>query len=150
MKISFDYKDLFNILNTYKVRYLVVGAYAVAYYAEPRFTKDLDIWIKPELKNADRLYNALKQFGAPLKGICTEDFTDKGMVFQIGVAPIRVDIMMGLSGIRFDSAWKRRIRAKYADVPINILGIKELIKAKKRTNRLQDRLDLEKLTERTQ
>jgi len=145
---SSDYREIFSILNTYKVKYMLVGAYAVTYYSEPRFTKDLDIYIKPDLKNANRVYKALKEFGAPLKGVCPKDFTDENMVFQIGVAPIRVDIMMGLAGVKFDSAWKKRIRAKYADVPINILGIRELIKSKKKTKRLQDRLDLERLIEK--
>ncbi len=113
MEISSDYRELFSILNIHKVKYMVIGAYAVSYYTEPRFTKDLDIWIKPELKNADKLYNALKKFGAPLKDICPKDFIDENMVYQIGVAPIRVDIMMGLPGLKFDLAWKKRIRTKY-------------------------------------
>lgn len=148
MDISSDYRDLFRILNIHKVEYLIVGAYAVAYYTEPRFTKDLDIWVRPDIKNANRLYVALKEFGAPLKGIDLQDFTDKNMIYQIGVAPIRVDIIMGLGSIKFDLAWKNRSKSRYGDTPINIIGIKELIVSKKRSKRVQDRLDLDRLITR--
>lgn len=145
MDMSLDYKELFNILNKYKVKYLIVGAYAVAYYTEPRFTKDVDIWVKASPENAGRLYEALKEFGAPLKDIYPEDFTNENLVYQIGVAPIRVDIIMGLPSFKFDLAWKSRARARYGNVPINIIGIKELVKSKKKIGRAQDRLDLDRL-----
>ena len=146
MGISSDYKDLFSILKKYKVKYLVVGAYAVIYYTEPRFTKDLDIWIEPSLKNANNLYSALKVFGAPLKDISIKDFTNKKLIYQIGLPPVRVDIIMGLGGLDFNFAWRGRIKSKYGGVPINILGLKELIKAKRRLARKQDILDVERLT----
>jgi hypothetical protein len=145
MDISSDYRDLFRILNRHKVKYLVVGAYAVVYYTEPRFTKDLDIWVKADIKNAEKVYKALKQFGAPLKDVHLEDLTNEHMVYQIGIAPIRVDVIMGIPGIRFDLAWKNRTRSKYGDTQINIIGIKELIKLKEKTGRVQDRLDLDRL-----
>ena len=146
MDISLDYRDLFRILNRHKVKYLVVGAYAVVYYTEPRFTKALDIWVKADIGNAEKLYKALKRFGAPLRDIYPEDLTNERMVYQIGVAPIRVDIIMGLPGISFDSAWKNRVRSKYEEARINIIGIKDLIKSKKKAGRPQDRLDLNRLT----
>lgn len=146
MDISLDYRDLFRILNRHKVKYLIVGAYAVVYYTEPRFTKDLDLWVKADIKNAGKLHKALKQFGAPLKDIHLEDFTNEDMIYQIGVAPVRIDIIMGLPGISFDSAWKNRVMSKYEDTQINIIGIKDLIKSKKKTKRPQDSLDLNRLT----
>ena len=145
MEISSDYRDLFKILNKHKVKYLVIGAYAVVYYTEPRFTKDLDIFVRAEAKNALRLYSALKDFGAPLKNIAPEDFCNKNIFYQIGVAPVRVDIIAGLAGVKFDLLWKNRVRSRYGDMAINIIGIKDLIKLKKKTDRPQDRLDLEKL-----
>ncbi len=145
MEISYDYRDLFKALSRYNVAYLVVGAYAVAYYAEPRFTKDLDIWVNPELENAQRLYKAMKEFGAPLRGVHPEDFTERKMLYQIGVAPIRIDILMDVAGIPFEQAWTRRKRSRYGDIPINILGIKDLITSKKRFKREQDVLDLKRL-----
>ena len=146
MDISSDYKDLFKTLNKHKVKYLLIGAYAVAFYTEPRYTKDLDIWVRNDLPNAKRLYKALIDFGAPLKGVAVEDFTDKKMIYQIGVAPIRIDILMGAAGIKFENAWKNRKRTRYGGVPINILGIKELIYSKKKIKREQDVLDVKKLS----
>lgn len=148
MEISKDYEDLFKVLNAYKIRYLVVGGYAVIHYTEPRYTKDIDVWIIPEINKAQTVYEALKAFGAPLVGMKPEDFTDKGMIFQIGVAPVRVDIMMNIPGISFESAWKNRKRIHYGKAPINMIGLQDLIKAKRKAGRSQDVLDLEKLTRR--
>lgn len=145
MDISYDYRDLFKTLNKYKVQYLVVGAYAVGYYAEPRFTKDLDIWVNPDNKNVPRVYKALKEFGAPLKGVEIQDFSNKKMFYQIGVAPVRIDIITGLGPLKFDVAWKNRRKTKYAGISINIIGLKDLIKSKKIYRRKQDILDIEKL-----
>lgn len=148
MDLSTDYEDLFRIFNAHKLKYLVVGAHAVIYYAEPRFTKDLDIWVPPELNDVQQIYLALKRFGAPLKGLTPEDFADKKMLLQIGVAPVRVDIMAALPGVRYASAWKNRRRALYGKTPIHILGLSELIRAKKKSGRPQDRLDLVALLRR--
>lgn len=146
MDVSSDYKDLFRILNKHKVKFLVVGAYAVIYYTEPRYTKDMDIWVKPDENNARKIYNALKEFGAPLKDVTPEDFANKNMVYQIGIEPVRIDIIMGTGDIKFNSAWKNRTRSKYGDTPINIMGRKELVITKKKANRPQDRIDLNVLT----
>lgn len=146
MQVSSDYEDLFKTLNAYKIRYLVVGGYAVMYHTEPRYTKDIDVWIIPEMNVADKIYDALKNFGAPLVGISPEDFKDKKMILQIGVAPVRIDIMVDLPEVSFESAWKNRKRVKYGNTSISVLGIAELIKAKKGANRAQDKLDLEKLS----
>lgn len=145
MEISYDYRELFKVLNKYKVRYLIAGAYAVSFYTQPRFTKDLDIWVEPEIKNANELYKALKEFGAPLKGIQPIDFVNKKIIYQIGVAPIRVDIMMSLVGLDFTKAWQNRKITKYANISVNILGLEELIISKKRFKREQDSMDLKKL-----
>ena len=145
MELSEDYKDLFRILNKYKVKYLLIGAYAVIYYTEPRYTKDIDISVSADIKNAEKVYDALKKFGAPLKGIKPVDFTDKTMVYQIGVAPVRIDILPGIKAINFESAWKKRKRIKFDDIPVNIIDKKNLTKIKKALKRPQDILDLEKL-----
>lgn len=148
MDISSDYKDLFKTLNRHKVNYLVIGAYAVAFYAEPRYTKDLDIWVNNDKVNSERLYEALVDFGAPLKGVSAIDFADKKMIYQIGVAPVRIDILMGVSGIQFENAWQNRKRTFYGGISINIVGIKELIYSKKKTGREHDISDTKKLTNR--
>ncbi len=145
MRVPLDYKDLLKLLNKHKVKYLIVGAYAVIYYTEPRFTKDLDIWVAPQIKNAHRVWKALKEFGAPLKDIQPEDFSHKNLVYQIGMAPIRVDIMMGIPGVEFTEAWERKSGVSFEGVKVNIMGIKELIKSKKKAKRRIDAGDLESL-----
>lgn len=146
MDISLDYKDLFGILNRFKVRYLIVGAYAVTFYTEPRFTKDLDIWVASDINNAEQLYKALVEFGAPLKDISLSDLTNKNMIFQMGVAPVRIDIIIGLKDLEFDKAWKNRKKTKYGNIDVNMLGLEDLIYLKKKAKRPQDILDVLKLT----
>ncbi len=143
--VSRDYEDLFKALNTFKIKYLVVGAHAVTFYAEPRFTKDLDVWIPVTLNDAQRVYDALKTFGAPLRDLSPQDFTEPKMILQIGVAPVRVDIMMNLPGVSAVEAWKSKVRTRYGKTPIYILGLSELIQSKKEAGRPQDKLDLAKL-----
>jgi hypothetical protein len=124
---------------------MLVGAHAVMFYSEPRFTKDIDVWIPPKLNQAQRVLDALSEYGAPLKGITLETFQDEKLIFQIGVAPVRIDIMMGLPGIKPEQAWKKSKRSKYGRTTIRVIGLEELIKAKKKAARLQDKLDLENL-----
>lgn len=138
-----DYKDLLRLLNRHKAQYLIVGAYAVIYYAEPRFTKDLDIWINPQLGNAHRVWKALVEFGAPLRDLHPQSFSKKGLVYQIGVEPVRVDIMMDVPGLEFEAAWKKKAISSFEGIKVNIIGIDELIKNKKMASRKQDKLDLE-------
>lgn len=140
-----DFRDLFSIFNEEQVEYLVVGAHAVIFYSEPRYTKDLDIWVNPTLRNAKRTYKALSRFGAPLKDLAIRDLCDTDLVYQIGVAPNRIDILMGLSGIDFRSAWKTRVDSTYAGVPTHIIGKDDLIRTKEAAGRPQDLLDLERL-----
>lgn len=137
-----DFKDLFKAFNEYGVKYLVVGAYAVIYYAEPRYTKDLDIWIELTEKNAEKVWRALAAFGAPLEDISLKDFTNSELIYQIGVAPNRIDIMMDIPGVDFSPAWERRMESTYGGEFINIIGLDDLIEAKQTVDRDQDRLDL--------
>lgn len=143
-----DFSDLFKILNAEKVRYLVVGAYAVTFHAEPRYTKDLDIWIEPELENAKKIWNALAKFGAPLHDLTLDDLTNQDLVYQVGIEPNRIDVLMGLTGVEFSKAWENRIESKYEEIPISILGLKDLIKTKKAVGRPQDLIDAEVLKKR--
>lgn len=146
--VSPDYEDLFSTLNAYKIKYLVVGAHAVAYHAQPRFTKDLDVWVPAVLNESKRVYEALKAYGAPLRDLTPGSFADPGMILQIGVAPVRIDIMTGLPGVTAQEAWKRRVKSRYGRAAIHVLGFSELIKAKQTSGRPQDKLDLAKLVKR--
>ena len=146
--ISQDYEELFSTFNTYKIKYLVVGAHAVAFYAAPRFTKDLDVWVPVALNDSTRVLQALKAFGAPMRGLTAKDFQDPTMMLQIGVAPVRIDILVGLPGVSAEEAWTHRKRSRYGKTPINVLGVEELIKAKTAAGRPQDQLDVSKLMTR--
>jgi hypothetical protein len=142
-----DYRDLFKIFNAHQVKYMVVGAYAVIYYAEPRYTKDLDIWVEPTQENAERVWKALAEFGAPLEGVTKEDLSNKELIYQIGVAPNRLDVMMHVPGLEFSKAWERKEESTYGGEIIHILHIDDLIHAKKTTNRDEDRTDVKRLEE---
>ena len=145
MPANKDFKDLFVLFNQENVEYLVVGAHAVIYYAEPRYTKDLDIWINPKKENALKVIKALEAFGAPLTNVTVEDFTDVDKIFQIGIAPNRIDILMGIAGVNFADASKKKTQSTYDDIPINIIGKQDLIFSKKAIARPQDLLDVERL-----
>lgn len=145
MNVYSDYEDLFKTLNAYRVKYLLVGAYAVMYYTRPRFTKDIDVWIIPEKNDVHKIYDALKKFGAPLKGIKPEDFNDKHMILQMGVAPVRIDIMLDVPGVSTEAAWKNKKRIRYGKTPVYVLGQEDLIAAKRQAGRPQDKLDLKSL-----
>jgi hypothetical protein len=108
-----DFSDLLRPFENSEVRYLVVGGYAVMVYTEPRFTKDLDVWVEPTSENAKKVFAALAQFGAPMVGWTVEDFVTPGMVFQIGIAPVRIDILTGVTGIEFADAWVARERRPF-------------------------------------
>ena len=145
MAVNPDFKDLFKIFNKHHVEYLVVGAYAVIYYTIPRYTKDLDIWINPTSENADKVWSALEEFGAPLIDISRKDFTDEDLIYQIGIEPNRIDIIMGICGVRFPEAWREREESTFGGIPIVIIGRRHLIQSKRSANRPQDLIDVENL-----
>lgn len=145
MSENSDFKELLKGLSAESVRFLLVGAHAVAYHAEPRYTKDFDIWIEPTPTNAERVWRALAAFGAPLADTRPEDFANPEMVYQMGVAPNRVDFMMGLDGVTFEKAWRSRVRSTYGGVPFQLIGRDDLIRNKLATGRPQDLLDVANL-----
>ena len=140
-----DFKDLLKLFEKHKVRYLIVGGYAVMKYTEPRFTKDLDVLIATDQNNADGVYTALKEFGAPLENLSVDDFAHKGYFYQMGRPPLRIDIMMSIPGIEFNEAWKNREVVQIDDVKILFISRSDLIQAKVASDRPQDRIDLKRL-----
>lgn len=145
MLTSPDFKDLLNILARYRARYLVVGGYAVMRYTEPRFTKDLDLWVSASEENASAVFRALKEFGAPLAGLAAHDFTEQGYFYQMGKAPFRLDIMMSIPGVEFEAAWERREEALVDGVTVPFISRADLIRAKEASARPQDLVDAENL-----
>jgi hypothetical protein len=134
-----------NILEEFQVSFLVVGGYAVIRYTEPRYTKDLDLWIEPTPENADRCFRALAAFGAPLAGLGPLDFTQQGYVYQMGVPPMRVDVLMSLGGLAFTGAFDRRIVIEFDGLHIPVLSKEDLIASKLAAGRPQDLIDVELL-----
>lgn len=143
--INPDFSDLLRAFNAAEVRYLVVGAYAVTFHAQPRFTKDLDLWVEASSENAVRVHAALASFGAPIGDLTLEDLANAEMVYQIGVAPNRIDILMGVSGLKFREAWPRRVGSNYGDCPIQMISKTDLIRNKRAAGRPQDLIDLRAL-----
>jgi hypothetical protein len=143
--MSPDFRELLLEFNAASVEYLVVGAHALAVYGHVRATKDLDVWIRPDSENADKVIAALTSFGAPLTELLPEDLTRPDTVFQIGIEPLRIDLLTSIDGVDFAEAWIDRFESIFAGVPVNVISRRHLIKNKLSTNRLQDRADVEHL-----
>lgn len=137
-----DFKDLFAALSDEGADFLVVGGHAVMVYTEPRYTKDLDVWVRATQGNAERVFRALRRFGAPLSDVTVGDFATPGTILQIGVAPNRIDILTSLESLDFDSAWASRTRSTYGGIPIGVLSVEDLIVNKSSVARPQDLLDV--------
>ena len=147
MSPNSHFKDLLSALNRCEAKYLVVGGYAVMLYTEPRFTKDLDVWVEASSGNAERVFGALAAFGAPLGGIHPDDFTKPDLIYQLGVPPLRIDILTSISGVRFEDAWTRRKSANYGDLAAFFISLEDLLTNKRSTGRSTDLVDCERLEE---
>jgi hypothetical protein len=145
--MSSDFSDLLRLFKSHRVRYLIVGGHAVMKYTEPRFTKDLDIWVEASSKNARAVFKALRTFGAPLADLAESDFAKEGFFYQMGRPPTRVDILMSIEGVRFADAWPNRVKTEFEGVSAYVISRKDLMENKRSLARPQDRLDLENLIE---
>ena len=146
MFVNSDFSDLLRIFNDHHVRYMVIGGYAVVQYAEPRFTKDLDVLISTDVANAEAVYNALREFGAPLTGLTPKDFSEEGFFFQMGVPPVRVDVLMGIPGIKFEECWNRRMEVDFEGLKVIFMSKQDLIASKRAAGRPQDLIDADLLS----
>ena len=126
-----NFKDLLKLFNDSQVKYLLVGGYAVGYHSEPRYTKDLDLWIETSPENARSVFNALKEFGAPLKNLLPQDFTQSGYFYSMGIPPTRVDILMSIKGLGFEDAWPRRIESEIEGERVSYISREDLIEVKR-------------------
>ncbi len=140
-----DFKELLSILAKHEVRYLVIGGYAVMLYSEPRWTRDLDLWIALDAANAAAVYAALREVGAPLAGLTAADFSEPGYYYQMGYPPMRVDVMMAIPGVDFEEAWERRKTVMAGGQPMHFISREDLIAAKLASGREQDLRDVEAL-----
>ena len=140
-----DFRDLLKLFNAHRVRYLVVGGYAVMKYTEPRYTKDLDIWVEASPKNARAVFRALRRFEAPLANLTEADFAKEGFCYQMGRPPARVDILMSIKGVQFADAWSNRVPGDFDGVTGNVISLRDLIANKQAVGRPQDMIDVSSL-----
>ncbi len=145
MPVNPDFRDLFAALNGTGAEYLLVGGYALAVHAAPRFTKDLDVWVNPTRENAPRVLAALKAFGAPLGELTEADLAAPGIVFQMGLPPNRIDLLTSIDGVEFSEAWPSRLTTDYGGQPLPVIGKAQLIANKRASGRPQDLLDADVL-----
>jgi hypothetical protein len=140
-----DFRDLLHCLNECKVKYLVIGGYAVSYHAEPRYTKDLDLWVEASPANSKKIHKALQKFGAPTDNLLELDFAKPGTLFVFGLEPNRIDILNRAKGATFANAWKNKVTVKLDKIAIPFISKSDLKKLKRAMGRKQDLLDLENL-----
>jgi predicted nucleotidyltransferase len=130
---------------------LIVGGFAVMKYGEPRYTKDLDVWVNNSRQNSGRVVAALKKFGAPLEhdGITAETFTEKQVVYQIGIAPVRIDFLTEITGVEFPDAWRNKVASTFFGVPVHFISLDDLVANKRALGRGSDLKDLKQYPKST-
>ncbi len=137
-----NFRDMLSALNGSSAEYLVVGAHAIAIYATPRATGDFDIWVRPTRENAQRVWDALIRFGAPRSRLSIDDLHARDNIYQIGVAPYRIDILTSVTGVEFDEAWAHRNKCQIDGISVSVIGRDELLKNKRATGRPKDLADV--------
>lgn len=147
MDLETDFRKLLELFNANGVEYLIVGAYALAHHGVPRYTGDLDLLVRPTAANATRVMQSLDQFGFGDVGLDAGDFTRPETVIQLGVPPVRIDLITSISGVPWEDAWSGRDPGAYADVEVNFLGRSQIVRNKRATRRARDVADLEALGE---
>ena len=140
-----DYKEILQCLADENVKFMLVGAYAMATHGYPRATMDIDIWVMPSSENADAVLRALRKFGAPLHGLTAADLQRDDTIFQIGLAPRRIDIITGASGLQFEDALARSIEVPVEGITVRVPSLRDLIQNKKASGRTKDLADAEAL-----
>ena len=145
MILNEDYRDMLLALSAEQVDFILIGAYALAAHGYPRATMDIDIWVMPSPENAAATIRALKRFGSPLHGLKVEDLQTADAVFQIGVAPRRIDLLTGATGLSFSVAVKNAITRRVDGIELKVLSIDDLITNKLATGRPMDRIDADEL-----
>ena len=145
MSLGSDFVEFIECLNRRGVEYLLVGGHALAFHGVPRFTKDIDFWVRPDGENAARLLRSLADFGFAGAGITADDFSTAGKVVQLGVAPNRIDLITRVDGVEFEEAFHERVVTTYHGIALSVLSLRLLIRNKRSTGRAQDALDAETL-----
>jgi len=147
MEVQPDFEDLFKLFNAHEIEYLIVGAYALAFHGAPRFTGDIDVYVNPTAQNADRVVEALADFGFKLPELGTEDFRTPEKVVQLGVPPVRIDLLTSISGVSWEEAWSHAASGAFGDAEVHYLGRDQFITNKRASGRKKDLADVEALGE---
>jgi len=147
MEIHSDFKELLELFNKHEVEYLIVGGYALAFHGAPRVTGDIDLFVRPTSENAERIIAALDDFGFGSLTLSRKDFATPGMVVQLGVPPVRIDIITGVSGVSWEKAYSCKVTGRYDDTPVFFIGRGDFITNKRATGRAKDAADIEALGE---
>lgn len=147
MEAQKDFKELLELFNEHKIEYMIVGAYALAYHGAPRFTGDIDIFVEPSPENAKKILLALSDFGFGSLNLKNEDFQNPNSVVQLGVPPVRIDIITSLTGVTWDEADQGKVVGLYGDISVYFLGKKQFIANKRAIGRKKDLADIEALGE---
>jgi hypothetical protein len=143
MEIQQDFKELLELFNCHKVEYIIVGSYALSHYGAPRYTGDIDLYVKPEKDNAEKIISALADFGFGSLNLSVEDFCIPDRVVQLGTPPVRIDILTSISGVNWDDAFINKVPDFYGDVPVFFIGRSDYIVNKRAAGRKKDIADLE-------
>ena len=147
MEVQPDFRELLALFNANQVDYMVIGGYALAFHGAPRFTGDLDIFVKPDPENARRIVESLDQFGFKSVDLSVDDFQAPDQVVQLGVPPVRVDILTSITGVSWAEAASGRVEGKYGEIPVYYIGREQFAANKRATGRKRDLADLEALGE---
>ena len=147
MELQPDFRDLLALFNEHEVDYVIVGAYALAFYGAPRYTGDIDILVNPDAGNARRIMAALIKFGFGTVDIGAADFESRDKVIQLGVAPVRVDLITSITGVTWEEAFLGRVAGRYGSVPVHYIGRTQFVANKRALGRHKDLADLEALGE---
>ena len=147
MEAEPDFKELFALFNKHKIDYIIVGSYALAYHGAPRFTGDIDIYVRPTQQNATRIIAALTSFGFGSLGLKAEDFQKPEQVVQLGVSPVRIDLITSITGVTWEQASAGKVSGKYGDEDVHYLGRDQYAQNKRAIGRKKDLADLEVLGE---
>jgi len=147
MELHPDFRDLLKLLNEHDVEYLVVGAYALAFHGAPRYTGDLDVFVRPDSANARRVIEALSDFGFSFPNLTEEDFQNPDKVVQLGVPPVRIDLITSISGVSWEQADAGKVSGVIGDISVNLLGREEFLANKRASGRKKDLADVEALGE---
>jgi hypothetical protein len=147
MEVQKDFKEFLALLNAHKVDFMIVGGYALAYHGAPRYTGDMDVFVKPDRKNAQRIIEVLKEFGFSSLELSFDDFQKEDNVIQLGLPPVRIDILTSISGVTWEQAFSTKEPGFYGTLAVNYIGKKQFVANKKAIGRAKDLADIEALGE---